>query len=226
MRHIIAYYTGYTSLKKRFLQRGRYMFAGALILCIGYSAAAQDTPGTRADTVIVDSRDTIFEGGPDTVAIESYAKRYSPRKAILYAAILPGLGQVYNKKYWKLPLVYGGFYAIGYGMNYYNNLHREYRGYLFRNLEDGIGENEENPNLEINLTTNQLRTIVDKSRRERDFMIILMGGMYILQMIDAHVDSHLKEFDLNPRLQVSIEPAMEQNALAGRSMGLALVVRF
>lgn len=218
MRHIIAYYTG---LKRMVLQ---FLLAGGLMLCIGYSATAQDTLGTKADTVIVDSRDTIFEGGPDTVAIESYAKRYSPRKAILYAAILPGLGQVYNKKYWKLPLVYGGFYAIGYGMNYYNNLHREYRGYLFQNLENGIGENEEHP--EINLTTNQLRTIVDKARRERDFMIILMGGMYILQMIDAHVDSHLKEFDLNPQLQVSIEPAMEQNALAGRSVGLALVVRF
>ncbi len=157
MRHIIAYYTG---LKKIVLQ---FLLAGGLVLCIGYSATAQDTLGTKADTVIVDSRDTIFEGGPDTVAIESYAKRYSPRKAILYAAILPGLGQVYNKKYWKLPLVYGGFYAIGYGMNYYNNLHREYRGYLFQNLENGIGENEEHP--EINLTTNQLRTIVDKARR-------------------------------------------------------------
>ena len=97
---------------------------------------------------------------------------------------------------------------------------------LFRSSTDkkGIGENEEHP--EINLTTNQLRTIVDKARRERDFMIILMGGMYILQMIDAHVDSHLKEFDLNPKLQVSLEPSMDQNAFAGRTMGLALVVRF
>jgi hypothetical protein len=78
----------------------------------------------------------------------------------------------------------------------------------------------------VQLTTGQLRTIVDKARRERDFMVILMGGMYLLQMVDAHVDSHLKEFDLNPNLQVSIEPAMRQNAMTGTTTGLALVFKF
>jgi hypothetical protein len=181
------------------------------------------------DSLIIE-RDTVIAGGQDTVARKSYTKRYSPRKAILYAAILPGLGQVYNKKYWKLPLVYGGFYAIGYAINYYNNLYVEYKGYLFYNIEAGLGENGENPILRstrnIRLTTGQLRTIVDKARRERDFMIILMGGMYILQMVDAHVDSHLKEFDLNPNLQVSIEPTIKQDAWTGRTTGLALIIRF
>lgn len=188
------------------------------------SAYAQDTTSTRADTVIIER-----SVGPDTVAIESYAKRYDPRKAILYAAILPGLGQVYNKKYWKLPLVYGGFYAIGYGLDWYNELHKKYRSYLFMNLETGIGENQRNgalPDPFDNLTTSTMRTLVDRTRRERDFMIILMGGMYILQMIDAHVDSHLKEFDLNPRLQVSLEPTIDANYATGRTAGVALVVRF
>lgn len=200
--------------------------AVVLMLIVSNAVQAQDSLGVAADTVIVESRDTVFlEGGPDTVAIASYAKRYSPRKAILYAAILPGLGQAYNKKYWKLPLVYGGFYAIGYYMDRYNDLYSEYKGYLFYNLEHGLGgESDENP--EIELTTGQLRTIVDKARRERDFMIILMGGMYILQMVDAHVDAHLKEFDLNPRLQVRIEPTMRQDVWTGRTTGLALVVRF
>jgi hypothetical protein len=186
-------------------------------VCFSYETRAQDS--------LIVERDTVIEQGPDTVAIESYAKRFSPRKAILYAAILPGLGQIYNKKYWKLPLVYGGFYAIGYAINYYNNFHTEYKGHLFYNLENGRGgENDENP--QVQLTTGQLRTIVDKARRERDFMIILMGGMYLLQMVDAHVDAHLKEFDVNPKLQVSIEPTMEQNAWTGRTTGLALVIRF
>ena len=201
-----------------------------LILC-SHHVAAQDSLNTRKDTVIVERRDTVFlEGGPDTIAIQSYAKRYDPRKAILYAAILPGLGQAYNKKYWKLPLVYGGFYAIGYGINYYSKLHREYRGYVLQNLEEGIGENGVNSNLPDlraqRITTSQLRTVVDKARRERDFMIILMGGMYLLQMVDAHVDSHLKEFDLNPQLQVSIEPSIDGNAMAGRMVGVALVLKF
>jgi hypothetical protein len=57
-------------------------------------------------------------------------------------------------------------------------------------------------------------------------MIIMMGGMYILQMIDAHVDAHLKEFDLNPKLQVSIEPTMRQDAWTGRTTGMSLIFRF
>ena len=188
------------------------------ILLVSFQLNAQDSLIVERDTV-------VLEPGPDTIAIQSYAKRYSPRKAILYAAILPGLGQIYNRKYWKLPLVYGGFYAIGYAINYYNGLYTEYKGYLFYNLENNLSrENDENP--EVGRTTGQLRTIVDKSRRERDFMIIMMGGMYILQMVDAHVDAHLKEFDLNPKLQVSIEPTMRQDAWTGRTTGVSLVFRF
>ncbi len=200
-----------------------------LLLFVAVPGAAQDTTRVERDNLIVDPLDDAFRGEVDTVLIESYARRYDPAKAILYAAVLPGLGQIYNRKYWKLPLVYGGFYAIGYGLDFYNDLHKEYRGYLFRNLEEGVGENATNPNLPHkmrNITTAQLRNQVDKVRRERDFMIILMGGMYILQMIDAHVDSHLKEFDLNPRLQVSIEPSIDSNYMTGRTTGVALVVRF
>jgi hypothetical protein len=196
-----------------------------LLLVDNFEVAAQDTTRTRRDTVIVESRDTLFLDHLDTVAIKSYAKRFSPRKAILYAAILPGLGQAYNKKYWKLPLVYGGFYAIGYYIDNFNDIYTEYKGYLFYNLENGRrGQNDENPF--IKRTTGQLRTIVDKARRERDFMIILMGGMYLLQMVDAHVDAHLKEFDLNPKLQVRLEPSMDENHMAGRTMGVALVMKF
>ena len=194
--------------------------ASLLVLVLGctcFEAKSQEDEVVTRDTVVTDAQ--------DTVAIRSYAKRFSPRKAILYAAVLPGLGQVYNKKYWKLPLVYGGFYAIGYYIDRYNDLYTEYKGYLFYNLENGMaGEGDENP--DIGLTTGQLRTIVDKARRERDFMIILMGGMYLLQMVDAHVDAHLKEFDLNPRLQVSIEPSLRSEAWTGTTTGLALVFRF
>jgi hypothetical protein len=183
-----------------------------------HDAGAQDSVVVQRDTVLVG-------GGPDTVEIQSYAKRFSPRKAILYAAILPGLGQVYNKKYWKLPLVYGGFYFIGYYIDAYNDIYTKYKGYLFDNLENGlIGEGEENT--EIGLTTGQLRNIVDKARRERDLMVILMGGMYLLQMVDAHVDSHLKEFDLNPNLQVSIKPTMQHDVMTGNLTGVTLVFRF
>jgi len=156
---------------------------------------------------------------PDTTELKSYAVRYDPRKALMYAAILPGLGQVYNKKYWKLPLVYGGFIGFGYGLNFYQKGFKKYKGELF----SVIGTNSHSAS---DFTEDQLRTIVDRYRRERDFMIILLAGMYLLQIVDAHVDAHLKEFDLNPNLHVRLQPTMESDVLTGRSTGFSIKLRF
>jgi hypothetical protein len=180
-------------------------------------------PALSQDSLTI-TRDTIFLEQQDTMMIKSYAKRYNPRKALLYAAVLPGLGQVYNKKYWKLPLVYGGFYAIGRGIKWYNDYYVRYKTHLFYNIENQLGNTDRNPT--VPFTTEQLRRIVDKARRERDLMVILMGGMYLLQVVDAHVDAHLKEFDLNPNLKVSIEPTITQDAWVGRQTGMSLVFRF
>ncbi|HEY3403474.1 MAG TPA: DUF5683 domain-containing protein [Ohtaekwangia sp.] len=197
----------------------RYLSIVFILLVSALSPVlGQERTGAEEDSLIVQS-------SRDTVLLEkSYAARYSPRKALLYAAVLPGLGQIYNKKYWKLPLVYGGFIAIGYGLNFYQDIYDEYKDQLYVNLEAGLGENEANP--DSGYTTAQLRSIVDRSRRERDFMIILMGGMYLLQIIDAHVDAHLKEFDLNPDLKVSIQPTVQQDALIGRTSGVSLIIKF
>jgi hypothetical protein len=178
---------------------------------------AQDNDSPEGDSLIVESQDTVL--------LKSYATRYNPRKALLYAAVLPGLGQIYNKKYWKLPLVYGGFIALGYAINFYQQGYTKYKAHLFYNLENGLAaDGAFNP--DTGFTTSSLRTIVTRYRRERDFMIILTGGMYLLQIIDAHVDAHLKEFDLNPRLQVSIEPTMYQDSMLGRQTGVSLYLKF
>lgn len=159
----------------------------------------------------------------DTATLTSYASRYDPRKAILFAAILPGLGQVYNKKYWKLPLVYGGLVGLGYGVNFYQKGYKEFKGGLFDLLESG----EETIELRgYKFTEDNLRRIVNQYRRERDFFIILTAGMYLLQMVDAHVDAHLKEFDLNPNLQVKIQPTMNNDMFTGRTTGLSLILKF
>jgi hypothetical protein len=172
-------------------------------------------------------RDTVIlsAAARDTVNLTSYAIRYSPKKALLYAAVLPGLGQVYTKKYWKLPLVYGGIGATAYAINFYQEGYQKYRGELFYNLENGLSSPSAiNPN--VRFTTAQLRTLTDRFRRERDFMIVIMMGVYVLQMIDAHVDAHLKEFDLNPNLQVRVEPSFSNEMLTGRMGGFSLKLRF
>lgn len=191
-----------------------------LLACLitGFSMTAygQDSLRSKLDS------DTVFLKS-DTATIASYASRYDPRKAILFAAILPGLGQIYNKKYWKLPLVYGGFVGFGYGVNFYQSGYKEFKGALFDLLESG-----ESTIQVRNITFNEqsLRTVVDRYRRQRDFFIILSAGMYLLQMIDAHVDAHLKEFDLNPNLHVRIQPTMNSDMLTGRTTGISLIVKF
>jgi len=166
--------------------------------------------------------DTLAQDDRPVEKIESYASRYDPRKALFYAAILPGMGQAYNKKYWKMPFVYGGFGFLLYVDAFYQSEYLKYREQLFEvvNNPSSGGVSPEG------LTEDQLRTLVNQAKRERDFFIIITGFWYILQMVDAHIDSHLKEFDLNPKLQVKIEPMMENNLQMGRSTGIALKIRF
>ncbi len=98
------------------------------------------------DSLVVISEDSLVLDSPDTVLLKSYATRYDPRKALLFAAVLPGLGQIYNKKYWKLPLVYGGFFGIGYAINFYQGNYKKYKVQLFYNLEHGFVEDTRKPN--------------------------------------------------------------------------------
>jgi hypothetical protein len=170
-----------------------------------------------------DPADTSFiSGDKKIVEIESYAKRYDPRKALMFSAVFPGAGQFYNKKYWKMPLVYGGFIGLLSVVNFYHKENLKYREQLF----DMINEPPANGLSPDNLTEDQLRTLVDKTRRERDFFLIMNGLWYILQMVDAHVDAHLKEFDVNPKMQVSIEPMMENSLMTGRNSGISLIIKF
>jgi hypothetical protein len=197
----------------------RGVLVGIILFSIHFCSAQEiknDTipRGNLADTLSQDSR--------PVEPIESYAQRYDPRKAMLYAAVMPGAGQFYNKKYWKMPLVYGGFAGFVYGINFYQENYLLFKEELFGLINDGS-----NGSLSPSgLTEDQLRTLVDQTRRERDFLIILTGFFYILQMVDAHVDAHLKEFDLNPKLQVRLEPMMENDLLVGRNTGVALRIRF
>src|SRR6478672_8815557 len=82
---------------------------------------------TKSDSLTIIKDDSLIAESKDTVLLKSYATRFDPRKALLYAAILPGLGQAYNKKYWKIPLVYGGIYVLGYSINFYQVGYTKYK---------------------------------------------------------------------------------------------------
>lgn len=164
------------------------------------------------------------------------AKRFDPRKALLFSAILPGAGQVYNKKYWKLPFVYGGFFLTVSVVSFYHKNHTIFKNQLFAaiNYPNSTGVavvTEDNllaasPKQLVGFTKQQLEDLTNRARRNRDYFLIITGFVYLLQMVDAHVDAHLKEFKINPTLRVKLEPRFEQNYFAGNNAGMALVFKF
>lgn len=195
-----------------------------LLFYTGSSLYCQITPSpAQTDTTLTNDPIRQVEGQPVNVKeIDTYADQFVPRKASLYSAIVPGMGQAYNKSYWKIPIIYGGFVALGYTIDFYNNRYQLFRSELFTLLE------ENSTTTPLGLSESQVRSQIDRARRERDFYMIMTGVLYMLQIAEAHIDAHLKEFKLNPDLQVSIEPSIERTAFTnnGYSTGVSLILRF
>ncbi len=144
---------------------------------------------------------------------------HSPKKATIYSAVLPGLGQAYNKKYWKIPFIYIGFGAIGYFIDWNNdNYQLSKTAYIHLTDDDDnttaylklkgieyydLNNASDRANLATALTKRQ-----DYYRRNRDFLIISMLGFYGLNIIDASVDAHLFNFDVGDDLTLNWQPTM------------------
>ena len=148
---------------------------------------------------------------------EDYPK---PGRAALLSLLVPGAGQAYNKRWWKLPIVYGGFYVLTYVAFRYNDLYNQYKNELYQVVRD---KGYVPPS---GYTESQLRSVTEFYRRQRDFFLILDGMWYLLQLVDAHVDAHLREFDLNPQLKVSLGPSMQYNPLIGSAPGFGITLTF
>jgi hypothetical protein len=143
----------------------------------------------------------------------------TPAKAAFYSAILPGLGQAYNKKYWKIPLVYG---AIGTSMYFYidnNRKYKDYRNAYKRRLE---GYNDDNYQF---LDDSRLIAGQKFYQRNRDLSALFVVGFYVLNIIDANVDAALIQFNVNERL--SMKPEIYPNDVTFKpNVGLTFNYRF
>ncbi len=131
---------------------------------------------------------------------DSY-RSHLPGRATIYSALLPGLGQIYNKEYWKLPIYYGGLAVAGYCW-YYNNL--QYR----RFQHDYNMATNPNGNYTGSMSVDNLQYYRDYYRRFRDYSIVATILIYILQIIDADVFATMNEFDINQSLSVDIQPVI------------------
>jgi hypothetical protein len=154
------------------------------------------------------------------VELDQHAEEvHSPRKATIYSAVLPGLGQAYNKKYWKIPVIYAGFAAFGYFI-YWNNDNYQIMKQAYSDFTDG--DPETNSYLDLDGAqyydlgtepddTNFKQAVLkqqDYYRRNRDLLVISIVGFYGLQIIDASVDAHFFDFDISEDLTLNWQPTM------------------
>ncbi len=150
---------------------------------------------------------------------EEVKEPHSPKKAAMYSAIIPGWGQAYNKKYWKIPIVYAGFGTIGYFIGWNNRYYNTYKNAYIDLTDDD--ENTDSyldilpPGYDLNNPTHveNLKTGLYKSqesfRRNRDLLIISIIGFYGLNIIDASVDAHFFDFDISEDLTMNWQPTVQ-----------------
>lgn len=138
-----------------------------------------------------------------------------PTRAVWMSALFPGLGQIYNRRYWKLPIVVAGFMGLGYGMSWNNTQYKDYSN-AYMDLMSGDPDrksymnffppNTDEDSLDKNWLKSVLKTRKDFYRRNRDLCIICMVGVYLIAIVDAYVDAQLAHFDISPDLTMDISP--------------------
>jgi hypothetical protein len=150
-----------------------------------------------------------------TIKIEKPVKKLIPGKATMYSAVLPGLGQIYNKKYFKLPIIYGGFVGLGYFINGRNQKNKNLKkAYLDLNDKNPMTKSYETtyPNYDYSITSeyenysNFFIDAIEFYRRQRDIYILATVGLYLLNILDANVDANFMDFDISEDLTFNFEP--------------------
>ena len=160
----------------------------------------------------------------ETVSKEdSLILKHSPTKATLLSLVLPGAGQFYNKKYWKIPVIYAGLAGMGYLVHFNNTRYQGYKkAYAIRldTLSTTIDEY-------VDIYSNDdLKTLKDFYRRNRDLSYIVAGLIYVLNILDADVDAHLFYFNVNDDLSMNVQPSVNYSMQNKPLPGLTLTFNF
>ena len=140
-----------------------------------------------------------------------------PKRALWLALVVPGAGQIYNRKYWKLPIFYGGFVGCAYALRWNNMMYRDYSQAYLDIMDNDPNTQSYNQFLHLGTqitSENQqrwqevFRKRKDRYRRWRDLSFFVMVGVYALSVVDAYVDASLSEFDISPDLSFHFSPAI------------------
>ena len=163
----------------------------------------------------------------------------NPTKATWLAVVFPGGGQIYNRKYWKLPIIYGGFAGCAYALSWNGKMYKDYSQAYLDIMDSNPNTKSYEDLLPPNATYNEeqlkntLKRRKDMFRRYRDLSIFAFIGVYLISIIDAYVDAELSNFDITPDLSMKVEPTVIDNnnqfrssSLKSKSVGLQCVLRF
>lgn len=210
---------------------------------------AESLVETQEQPVVVESlRDTLIYNKVDTMAniAKKPVKRDwatwapDPKRAMWLAIVLPGGGQIYNRKYWKLPIVYGGFLGCIYAWRWNNQMYRDYSQAYLDIMDDDPTTESYNQFLHLGMTINDenkeryqnlFKRRKDYYRKYRDLSIFCLIGVYALSVIDAYVDASLSQFDISKDLSLRIEPSVinnhsSANPVKASSLGLQCSLNF
>ena len=197
-----------------------------------YAAAAEnnDTITSITDSITkeiykTDSAIVNMTAAKDSAAIKKVKRNWAtwapnPKRALWLALVLPGAGQIYNRKYWKLPIVYGGFVGCIYAMRWNNQMYRDYSQAYMDLMDNDPNTQSYNQFLHLGNTItdenkaryqNLFKKRKDYYRKYRDLSIFALIGVYALSVIDAYVDASLSQFDISKDLSLKIEPSVINN---------------
>ena len=202
---------------------------GSLLL----SPTAQAQTDSTQTVVVADNGDGILTGELaliDTLDLVPKRKkrdwatwRPDTKRALWLSLVLPGAGQIYNRKYWKLPIIYGGFVGCAYAMRWNNMMYHDYSQAYMDLMDDDPKTESYNQFMhlgaqitEANIARYQelFRKRKDRYRRWRDLSFFVMVGVYALSVVDAYVDASLSEFDISNDLSLQVTPAILGNPTA------------
>ena len=194
---------------------------GSKVVEDAFSVSGDSLSITPIDSVAVVNANELAQL-PDSLRNIQVAGRVrvfnpDPIRAVWLSALFPGLGQIYNRKYWKLPILVAGYMALGYGTSWNNGMLRDYtRAYsdlmdndpTTKSYMDFFPPTTKEESLNKSWLANTMKHRKDFYRRNRDLCIIGMIGVYLVAMVDAYVDASLAHFDITPDLSLDWAPAV------------------
>lgn len=158
----------------------------------------------------------VFEAELETIEIPKKQFIPDPGRALWLSAVFPGAGQIYNRKYWKLPIFYGGFLGCTYALLWNQQMYMDYSQAYLDIMDDNPNTNSHlemlPPRYDITGKEERFKTIFKNKknyyRRYRDLSAFCFVGVYLLSIVDAYVDAHLSIFDISPDLSLQVQPAI------------------